>query len=90
VSFTERTAFALALVSLMGQPAFAQDIPSEVTLFKNVNVFDGTSDTLLEGHDVLVVRNMIEKVAKDIPSSGSYTLDAKTGGLRKLETPTSS
>ena len=85
--FTERTAFALALVSLMGQPAFAQDIPSEVTLFKNVNVFDGTSDMLLEGHDVLVVRNMIEKVAKDIPSSGSYTLDAKTGGLRKLETP---
>jgi hypothetical protein len=78
---------AFALVSLMGPPAFAQDLPSEVTLFKNVNVFDGNSDTLLEGHDVLVVRNMIEKVAKDIPSSGSYTLDAKTGGLRKLETP---
>lgn len=39
---------------------------------------------------MLVVRNVIEKVAKDIPSSGSYTLDAKTGGLRKLGTPSSS
>ncbi|MCW5783811.1 MAG: amidohydrolase family protein, partial [Nitrospirales bacterium] len=70
--------------------ARAADIPTEVTLFKNVNVFDGKSDKLLEGHDVLVVRNMIEKVAKDIPSSGSYTLDTKTGGLRRLETPPSS
>ncbi len=87
--FAQNTLFAMALVSLPGQPALAQDLPSEVTLFKNVNVFDGTSDTLLEGHDVLVVRNMIEKVAKDIPSSGTYTLDAKTGGLRKLETPPS-
>ncbi len=88
--FAKKTIFALALVSLMGQPAVAQPPPRKVTLFKNVNVFDGNGDTLLEGHDVLVVRNMIEKVSKDIPSSGSYTLDAKTGGLRKLETPPSS
>ena len=87
--FATKPIVAVALVLLMGQPALAQDLSSEVTLIKNVNVFDGTSDTLLEGHDVLVVRNMIEKVAKDIPSSGSYTLDAKTGGLRKLETPPS-
>ncbi len=80
--FAKNTLFAMALVSLPGKPVLAQDLPSEVTLFKNVNVFDGTTDTLLEGHDVLVVRNMIEKLAKDIPPSGTYTLDAKTGGLR--------
>ena len=36
-------------------------IPSEVTLFKNVNVFDGKSEKLLEGYDVLVVKNLIMK-----------------------------
>ncbi len=65
----------------------AADGPAEVTLFKNVNVFDGKSDKLLMGHDVLVVKNLIKKVAKDIPSSGTYELDVKTGGLKPMETP---
>ena len=49
------TLASLALLAVAGA-ALAQDLPSEVTLFKNVNVFDGTSDQLLEDHDVLVVR----------------------------------
>ena len=61
--------------------AMAADVPAEVTLFKNVNVFDGKSDKLLMGHDVLVVKNLIKKVAKNIPTSGTYELDVKTGGL---------
>jgi len=65
-------------------PAMATDIPSEVTLFKNVNVFDGTSEKLLEGYDVLVVRNLIKQVAKDIPTEGTYELDVKTGGVKEL------
>ena len=77
---------SLALLAVAGA-ALAQDLPSEVTLFKNVNVFDGTSDQLLEDHDVLVVRNMIKKVAKDIPTSGTYELDVKTGGLERLDMP---
>jgi len=39
----------LALLLMMALPAKAIDIPSEVTLFKNVNIFDGTSEKLLEG-----------------------------------------
>lgn len=62
-------------------PVKAQDIPSEVTLFKNVNVFDGRSETLLEGYDVLVVGNLIRQVARDIPTSGTYKLDVRTGRL---------
>jgi len=54
-----------------------------VTLIKNVNIFDGTSERLLEGYDVLVVRNLIKQVAKDIPTEGTYELDVKTGGLKK-------
>jgi imidazolonepropionase-like amidohydrolase len=77
---------SLAVLAVAGA-ALAKDLPSEVTLFKNVNVFDGTSDQLLEGHDVLVVRNMIEKVAKDIPTSGTYEFDVKTGGLERLDMP---
>jgi imidazolonepropionase-like amidohydrolase len=59
------------------------DIPSEVTLFKNVNIFDGTTEELKKGYDVLVVHNLIKKVAKDISTSGSYELDIKTGGVKE-------
>jgi len=32
---------------------------------------------------VLVVRNLIKQVAKNIPTEGTYELDVKTGGLKK-------
>jgi imidazolonepropionase-like amidohydrolase len=76
-----------ALAVALSVSAMAADVPAEVTLFKNVNVFDGKSDKLLMGHDVLVVKNLIKKVAKDIPTSGTYELDVKTGGLKPMETP---
>ncbi|MCP4258168.1 MAG: amidohydrolase family protein [Planctomycetes bacterium] len=59
------------------------DIPSEVTLFKNVNIFDGKSERLKVGYDVLVVRNLIKKVAEDIPTEGTYEIDIKTGGVKE-------
>ena len=72
------------LISAM--PATAQDVPSEVTLIKNVNVFDGKNEKLLEGYDVLVVKNLIKQVAKEIPTEGTYVLNVKTGGLQKQST----
>ena len=60
----------------------AADIPSEVTLFKNVNIFDGTSDKLKTGLDVLVVRNKIQKIAKNIETHGTYEIDVK-GNVKK-------
>jgi imidazolonepropionase-like amidohydrolase len=50
-------------------------IPS-VMLIKNVHVWDGTSDTLKKDTDVLIVGNKIKKVAKNIPSEGTYKVDA--------------
>ncbi len=77
----------IALMAALSVSAIAADIPAEVTLFKNVNIFDGKSDKLLMGHDVLVVKNLIKKVAEDIPTSGTYELDVKTGGLKSLDMP---
>ena len=77
--------------SILAAATFSQantELPSEVTLFKNVNIFDGKSETLMEGYDVLVVRNLIKKIAKDIPSSGSYELDVTTGGYKEIDIAT--
>jgi imidazolonepropionase-like amidohydrolase len=75
------------LAAVIPVSVMAADDPAEVTLFKNVNVFDGKSEKLLENHDVLVVKNLIKKVAEDIPTSGTYELDVKTGGLKPMEVP---
>jgi len=83
-SRTRRMMATLLMLSLaLALPAMAADIPSEVTLFKNVKIFDGRSEKRLEGQDVLVVRNLIKQVAKDIPTEGTYELDVKTGGLTR-------
>jgi imidazolonepropionase-like amidohydrolase len=65
-------------------PAAAIDIPSEVTLFKNVNIFDGQSEELLMGYDVLVVKNLIKKIDKDIKIAATYEIDVKTGGYKAV------
>jgi imidazolonepropionase-like amidohydrolase len=78
----------IMVVALIAIAAFAQakdEIPSEVTLFKNVNIFDGKSDSLKKGYDVLVVRNLIKKIAKDIPASGTYEVDVTSGGVKKVQ-----
>lgn len=59
--------------------AHAQQEPPSVTLFKNVVVFDGTTDGLLD-LDVLVVGNRIHTVAEDIPESGTWEVEAGPGG----------
>jgi imidazolonepropionase-like amidohydrolase len=76
-------AVTVMLALAVASPAMAADIPSEVTLFRNVNIFDGKSEKLLEGYDVLVVGNLIKQIAKDIPISGTYEVDVKTGGLKR-------
>ena len=51
--------------------AQAQDLPESVILFKNVKIFDGKSDKLIKNHDVLVVRNKIHRIDKNIPPGGT-------------------
>jgi imidazolonepropionase-like amidohydrolase len=72
-------------LSLAGITMAAEKYPDEVTLFKNVNIFDGVSDKLKEGYDVLIVRNKIHKIAKDIPVGGSYEVEVRSGGERKVK-----
>jgi imidazolonepropionase-like amidohydrolase len=77
--------FAALVMTVAAVPTQAVDkLPSEVTLIKNVNVWDGRSDGLKEGYDVLIVRNLVRKVAKDIPASGTYELDAKSGAVKEI------
>lgn len=73
----------LTLVMILALPVGAIDIPSEVTLFRDVNIFDGESDTLLKGYDVLVVKNLIKKIDKNIQIADTYEVDKKTGRLKE-------
>ena len=81
----------VAAVTLMAGFGFgsagsaADEYPDEVTLFKNVNIFDGVSDKLKQGHDVLIVGNKIHKIAKDIPTGGTYEVEVTSGGERNVK-----
>jgi imidazolonepropionase-like amidohydrolase len=67
---------------------FTAENPPTVFLFKNVKVFDGVSDAL-EDVDVLVVNNLIRKIGKDLPASGTYELDVKTQKFHEETVPPS-
>ena len=70
-----------AILALALTPALAQDAPTRI-LFTNVNVFDGTSDTLSGPTNVLVEGTTIKQISSGrIAASGATTLD---GGGRTL------
>ena len=73
-----------ALLVGLALPAAAIVIPSEVTLIKNVNIFDGKSEKLLMGYDVLVVKNLIKKIGKGITLADTYEIDVTTGGYKEV------
>lgn len=80
------TAVVASLTSLaVAETELTKDVPSEVILFKNVNVFDGVNEKLKMKHDVLVVENLIKKIGKDLPSTGTYELDRKNKTYREIE-----
>ena len=47
---------------------------AQTTLFKNVKIFDGTNEKLIEGKDVLVVNNIIREVAPNIDAPDSVII----------------
>lgn len=59
------------------------DIPETAILFKNVKVFNGTEDKLHDV-DVLVVKNKIHKVTKDIPTTGTWEIDSISGVVKEV------
>ena len=73
-------AVALALLSPVATTALAQDEPQ--ILITNVNIFDGTSDSLRTGMNVLVEGNLISRIAPSISTAaGATVID---GGGRTL------
>ena len=75
---------ACMIVSTSVMAAEKVNVPSEVTLFKNVKIFDGKTNQLKTGLDVLVVKNKIHKIAKDIPTTGTWKVDVKTGVSKEV------
>jgi imidazolonepropionase-like amidohydrolase len=76
----------MVAIMLMAGNAVASEkieVPS-VLLIKNVHVWDGVSDKLAENTDVLIVGDKIRKVGKNIPSEGSYEVDAVKQTIRDI------
>jgi imidazolonepropionase-like amidohydrolase len=80
------TLLAAAVTLAAACTGWAQDAaPVQKVLFTNVNVFDGTSDTLHQNMNVLVVGNLIDTVSSEgivvDPSTNTTMID---GGGRTL------
>jgi imidazolonepropionase-like amidohydrolase len=48
---------------------------ADQTLITNVNIFDGRSETLAMGQDVLVEGNLIKSIGKDLSATGATVID---------------
>ena len=75
--------FAIAAINSFAQ---TQTNFPPVTLFKNVQIFDGAGGEL-KNEDVLVVGSIIRSVAEDIPETATFELDAETGFYREVVPP---
>lgn len=58
-----------------------EEPPPEVTLIKNVNIFDGKKDTLTRDKDVLVEGNLIKQIGQNLVSPEATVIE---GGGRTL------
>ena len=72
----------VASLALLSSVAIAQDEAPKQTLFTNVNVFDGKSEFLRMGVDVLVEGNVIKSISED--SIGAPAATVITGDGRTL------
>ena len=80
-----RQIFALiltAFVTFFGQSLLAQEKAASQVLFKNVNIFDGTSDQLAKGQDVLVQGNLIKQIGRNLTADAEASVI--DGGGRTL------
>jgi imidazolonepropionase-like amidohydrolase len=76
-----RLRYAIASILLvLPMILFAQNPAPSQTLFKNIKIFDGKTDRLMEG-DVLVEGHLIARVGRNIDAPGATVVD---GGGRTL------
>jgi imidazolonepropionase-like amidohydrolase len=79
---TMSTLSVAALFCLTGlAPVVAQEVPEPQTLITNVDVWDGTSDSVQKGVDVLVEGSKIKRIAARISAPGAEKVDGKGGTL---------
>lgn len=72
------TTLAVAAGALCSSYATAEEAKASYTLIKNVNVFDGKSDTLSNGSAVLIENNLIKSVGKGVKApAGATVIDGK-------------
>lgn len=73
----------LAITGLLAvTPAVAQDDAPTGILITNVNIFDGTSDGLIEGRDVLIEDNLISEIGRNLSArEGTTVIDGGGGTL---------
>lgn len=69
--------FILAVISSLGARGYAES-PNQV-LITNVSVWDGRSDTVQPGVDILIEDNLVKRVAKGIAANGAMIIDGKGG-----------
>lgn len=74
----KRTAIATCMAALVcASPALAQDDTDPGTLITGARIFDGVSETLVDGQDVLVQDGMIAQIGSDIAApEGATVIDA--------------
>lgn len=70
--------FISLAVSASNVLASENKIPTSI-LITNVDIWDGTSDSVKKAHDILILGNKIKKVAKSIEMSGASVVDGKGG-----------
>lgn len=62
---------------LFGVPVLAQDDTDPGTLITGARIFDGVSETLIEGQDVLIADGMIAQIGADLDApEGAVVIDA--------------
>jgi imidazolonepropionase-like amidohydrolase len=73
----------VAALLVMAAPVFAQDKAPTRMLVTNVSIFNGTSQTLITGKDVVLVGNKIDKIIPAGSGGSDYTevIDGKGGYL---------
>jgi imidazolonepropionase-like amidohydrolase len=62
-------------ITFFGLSAVAQEKPVTQVLFKNVNIFDGKSEKLTMGRDVLVDGNLIKEIGKGLSADGATVIE---------------
>jgi imidazolonepropionase-like amidohydrolase len=77
IMLSKLSALSVIVFITISSVAFAvdkeKDAPKQV-LIKNVNIFDGKSEILKKGYDVLVEANLIKKIGKGLMASSKATV----------------